>query len=137
MQHAPHIDVIAALNIEHHERITRQRPEPQPRKIQLAGSSWRAGGRMATNIRISRFQGFDEAEGGMLRSLVQILGDGGIDVRVGPAPGNDGPEDHLRALGLPALRTRSRSPWKYDASAGAAGFDLAPSISRSRSCARS
>ncbi|MNY72292.1 hypothetical protein D3C86_2108090 [compost metagenome] len=67
---------------------------------------------MAADVRISLFQGVNEAERSLFSTFAEIVGNRVVNVPVGQFARNDKFGRHPRAPALAALRTRSRSPSK-------------------------
>ena len=112
VQHAPDIDVLRALDVEHKVGIACTRRETQAGQIQFVGVARRSGSRMATDVRIGLLDGINEAERCLLSVFAEVLGNRVINVPVGQFTRYHWLGRHPRALSLAALRTRSRRPSK-------------------------
>jgi hypothetical protein len=108
VDHAPDVDVVDALDVEDQMGVTRQRPAPQARQVQLEPVPRRARGRVAANVGIRSLQGIDEADCRRRAALLEVAGDGLFDVAVGELARDDGLGFHPPAR----RRTRSRSASK-------------------------
>jgi hypothetical protein len=126
VEHTPHVDVILPLDVEDHVREARQRPAAKPVYLQLGCVPGRANGGMLAEKDVSGLERIDEGERSLLRILFEVVTDGVLYVPAGQGAGDDRFGTHPRML--------SRSAAKYEASAGPAGADRAPSTRRSRSC---
>lgn len=72
MQHAPDIDVVSPLDIEHQIGITLNRPAPEAWQVQLITIAHRAGGGMTSDVQEGPLQHIDKRQCGQLGPLVQI-----------------------------------------------------------------
>ena len=112
VQHAPRINVIWALDIEHEVGKSCQQPGPQSRQIEFMAVAWRTGRRMATDVGVGLLQRVKKSQRSLLSAFVQVVLNGVFDVPVGQRPGNDGFGFYLDAPALATLRTRARKPSK-------------------------
>src|SRR5574337_1498075 len=112
MQHAPNVDVIGALDVEHEVRVAWQWPGAQPGQVEFVGVTRRARCRMASDVPVGLLQRIDEAKGHGLIGFSQIVGNGLINIPVGLLTRDDRFALHALASGLADWRTRSLRPSK-------------------------
>ena len=73
MKHSPHVDVIRLLHVEDQVRKLAQRPAPQPRDVKLIGVTGRPGSGVSAEEGVGILESLDEAEGGLLGVLLQVV----------------------------------------------------------------
>ena len=83
MAHAPDIDVVCSVDVEHQMGIAGQRPAAQAGQVQLVRAAQGASARVATDAGIGLLQRVDEAEGCLLCIFIQAVSNGFFNVPVG------------------------------------------------------
>ena len=98
--------------------------------------AWRACAGMATDVGIRLFQCGNEAECRGLGSFVEGVGNGVVNIPIGPARGTTGLNFTLET-GLGSRVQRFLQTFKVGSISRTAGADAAPARRKPRSCIRS
>lgn len=112
VQHAPDINVLWTLDVEHEAWKVIERPEMEAGEIQFVSVARRSGSRMVSDVQIALLQSVNKAQRCVSSIFAKVVGNGFIDVPVGKLTRNDWLGRHSRARDLAALRTRLRNPSK-------------------------
>ena len=80
MQHAPDVDVIGMLDVEHEVRVVRQGPGAQTRQVQVMCVASRSRRGMSPDVAVRLLERVDEAERGGFRAFVEVVRDRVVDV---------------------------------------------------------
>lgn len=89
VEHAPDIDVVRALDVKHQMRVAGQWPDTQAQQIEFVRVTRRARAKVATDMGVGLLQRVDETLCCLLCSLIQVIGNGLVNVPVGLLTRND------------------------------------------------
>lgn len=108
MKDAPHINVIAAFDIEDQVRVPLQRPEPQTRQVWFMGVPRRSGAGMPADVVMRTLQSINEAERSVLSVFAKVVVDCFLGILLCSFARDDGFGHQRREPDLLTLTLRRR-----------------------------